>query len=79
MINNLSERSFAQRIYVSPSSCASIPFFERDLKRNDNIMGKLENIHGNSQGKLKYTKKIPKSKTYSCSIDYSYAGIPQLC
>lgn len=60
MINNLSERSFAQRIYVSPSSCASIPFFERDLKHNDNIMGKLENIRGNSQSKLKYTKKNSK-------------------
>ncbi|EPB80987.1 hypothetical protein HMPREF1544_12320 [Mucor circinelloides 1006PhL] len=32
MINNLSERSFAQGIYVSPSSSASTPFFEHMLE-----------------------------------------------
>ncbi|KAI9476036.1 MAG: hypothetical protein EXX96DRAFT_485709 [Benjaminiella poitrasii] len=32
MFNKLSERSYAQRIYVSPNSRASTPFFERGLK-----------------------------------------------
>lgn len=61
MINNLTERSFVQRVYVSPSSSASTPFCERDLKFNNSIMDKLENISGDTQGKLKCTcKKISR-------------------
>ncbi|KAG1534264.1 hypothetical protein G6F49_013390 [Rhizopus delemar] len=72
MINNLSERSFAQRIYVSPSSCASTPFFERDLKRNDNIMGKLENIRGNSQDMLEYLSSVDHD---ICLTSIDFAGL----
>ncbi|KAG0737159.1 hypothetical protein G6F57_013263 [Rhizopus arrhizus] len=72
MINNLSERSFAQKIYVSPSSCASIPFFERDLKHNDNIMGKLENIRGNSQNMLEYLSSVDHD---ICLTSIDFAGL----
>ncbi|KAI9477916.1 MAG: hypothetical protein EXX96DRAFT_229960 [Benjaminiella poitrasii] len=72
MINNLSERSFAQRIYVSPSSYASTPFFERDLKRNDNIMGKLENIRGNSQDMLEYFSSVDHD---ICLTSIDFAGL----
>ncbi|KAG2228722.1 hypothetical protein INT48_007455, partial [Thamnidium elegans] len=72
MINNLSERSFAQRIYVSPNSCASTPFFERDLKLNDNIMDKLENIRGNSQDMLEYLGSVDHD---ICLISIDFAGL----
>ncbi|KAG1040239.1 hypothetical protein G6F43_012332 [Rhizopus delemar] len=72
MINNLSERSFAQRIYVSPSSCASTPFSERDLKRNDDIMGKLENIRGNSQDMLEYLSSVDHD---ICLTSIDFAGL----
>lgn len=35
MVNNLNDRSFARRIYVSTSSYSSTPFKERDLKNDD--------------------------------------------
>lgn len=41
MINNLTERSFAQRIYLSANSRSSTPFFERDLKPHDSVISKL--------------------------------------
>lgn len=76
MITNLSERSLAQRIYVSPSSYAHAPFSERDLKRNDKVMDKLKNINGHCQGKLKYILKVyPNSKRYPYLIDCRHVGI----
>lgn len=38
MINNLKERSFAQKVYVSSSSVASTPFAERELRVDESIM-----------------------------------------
>jgi hypothetical protein len=61
MVNNLNERSYAQIIYVSSCSHSSLPFFERDLKTDGNIMDELHNVNGNTQGKIKTeTKNIYK-------------------
>lgn len=58
MVNNLQERSFASRIYVSTSSYSSTPFFERDLKNDDGIIDKLSQVTGSTQGKIKYRQTL---------------------
>jgi hypothetical protein len=46
---------------VSSCSHSSLPFFERDLKTDGNIMDELHNVNGNTQGKIKTeTKNIYK-------------------
>lgn len=59
MVNNLKERSFASKIYISTCNYSSTPLFERYLKNNDDIIDKLDHVTGNTQGKikLKYTLK----------------------
>lgn len=76
MINNLTERSFAKRIYISANSRSSTPFFERDLKPHDSVISELKNINGNTTGNVNsQRKKNLNSKSYPSSIDYRYVGI----
>ncbi|RCH83826.1 hypothetical protein CU098_004968, partial [Rhizopus stolonifer] len=53
MVDNLHERSFTSKVYVSTCSYSSTPFFERDLKNKDGIIDKLSQATGNTQGKIK--------------------------
>ncbi|KAI9366531.1 hypothetical protein BD770DRAFT_312125, partial [Pilaira anomala] len=42
------------RIYISFSSCASIPFSERDTTTNKSIIAKLRDVNGDTQDMLQY-------------------------
>lgn len=51
MVDNLYERSLVDRVFVSPCSKVSSPLSARDLTEQDEILGQLKNIHGNTKGK----------------------------
>ncbi|GAA5814541.1 hypothetical protein MFLAVUS_008038 [Mucor flavus] len=71
MINNLSERSFAQRIYVSTNSYFSVPFPERDLKLDNSVMIKLKNTKGNTQDMLEHLNAVNHN---ICLVSIDFAG-----
>lgn len=51
MVDNHYQHSLVDRVFVSPCSNAS-SFLERDLLPQNEIFSQLENIHGNTKGKL---------------------------
>ncbi|KAI8376863.1 hypothetical protein BD560DRAFT_367599, partial [Blakeslea trispora] len=52
IVDNLQDRSWTTRIYVSFSSCASTLFSERDATTSKSLVAKLKNANGNTSGKL---------------------------
>lgn len=52
MINNLRDRSFVDKVYVSISSHAYLPLNERDSNTSNEIMKKLEHLTGSTSGKI---------------------------
>ncbi|CAO3693174.1 unnamed protein product [Rhizopus stolonifer] len=72
MVDNLHERSFTSKVYVSTCSYSSTPFFERDLKNKDDIIDKLNQVTGNTQDMLIYLKSI---KHNICSVSIDFAGL----
>ncbi|KAI9267002.1 hypothetical protein BY458DRAFT_437561, partial [Sporodiniella umbellata] len=72
MVDNLHERSFTSKVYVSTNSYSSTPFFERDLKNKDSIIDKLSQVTGNTQDMLIYLKSI---KHNVCLVSIDFAGL----
>lgn len=55
MVDNHYQRSLVDRVFVSPCSNAQSPFSERDLSDQNEVLSQLENVHGNTKGKLTTT------------------------
>ncbi|ORE10644.1 hypothetical protein BCV72DRAFT_199259 [Rhizopus microsporus var. microsporus] len=72
MVDNLKERSFASRVYVSSSSWASTPFAKRDSKANDGIMSNLKSINDNTQDLLEYLNACDHD---ICLISIDFASL----
>ncbi|KAI9257698.1 hypothetical protein BY458DRAFT_421394, partial [Sporodiniella umbellata] len=72
MFENLKERSFASRIYVSTSSWASKPFAKRDTKPNIETMSSLQKANGNIQDLLEYVNTCDHD---ICLISIDFAGL----
>lgn len=53
MIDILHDRSLADKMFVSPSSRSTEPIASRDMKDSINLMTRLKNIDGDTQGSQK--------------------------
>lgn len=52
MVDNHYRRSLVEKVFVSPSSNAGSSFSERDLQPQNEAFDQLQNVHGNTKGKL---------------------------
>lgn len=72
MISNLKERSFAAKIFVSPSSWASTPLESRDLQPDSQAIIDDLSVDGNTQDLLTYLKSVSHDV---CLVAIDFAGI----
>ncbi|KAI7893289.1 uncharacterized protein EV154DRAFT_417191, partial [Mucor mucedo] len=70
MIDNMTDRSLADNIYVSVCGPSSSPFKERDLNEDNEIRSKLEHFNGNTQDMFMYLQSIDHD-IFLASIDFA--------
>lgn len=71
MINILYKRSLVAKVFVSPRSSTKQPFLKRDFEDEDDILSKLNDVHGNTKDFLEFLE----NNTRICVIAIDYAGL----
>ncbi|KAG1061808.1 hypothetical protein G6F41_011968 [Rhizopus arrhizus] len=71
MINILYKRSLVNKVFVSPRSSTKQPFLKRDFEDEDDILSKLNDVHGNTKDFLEFLE----NNTKICVIAIDYAGL----
>lgn len=71
MINILYKRSLVDKVFVSSRSSTKQPFLKRDFEDEDDILSKLNDVHGNTKDFLEFLE----NNTKICVIAIDYAGL----
>ncbi|KAG2209236.1 hypothetical protein INT47_005528 [Mucor saturninus] len=75
MIDNMIDRSLADKVYVLVSSLSSFSFKERDLNEDNDIKGNLEHVNGSTQDMFEYLQFIDHEM---CLASIDFAGIASI-
>lgn len=71
MIDILYKRSLVDKVFVSSRSSTKQPFLKRDFEDEDDILSKLNDVHGNTKDFLEFLE----NNTRICVIAIDYAGL----
>lgn len=71
MVNIIYKRSLVYKVCVSPRSSTKQQFLKRDFEDEDDILSKLNDVHGDTIDFLKFLE----NNTKICVIAIDYAGL----
>ncbi|KAI9299752.1 hypothetical protein BJ944DRAFT_235425 [Cunninghamella echinulata] len=75
MVNNLKERSYAEKVFISTKSLSNEAITSRDMNSNDSIINMLDKVDGNTQEMLSVISELDKV----CLIVLDYSGLSTNC